>query len=80
MVCMLLSKQRNKHIERALVEAAKFAATEPSAGCDLRAGKAKRKWQSGDTRRSPENGRLSACRGSEQRGSIPAEKSRTPAA
>jgi transposase len=47
-----LSKQRNKHIQRTLVEAG--AKAEQRTGCDLRAGKAKRKWQSGDTRRSPE--------------------------
>jgi hypothetical protein len=61
---MPLSKQRNKHIQRALVEAAETGAeTESRISCDLRQGEAERKWQSGDTCRSPEDGYLSARRG-----------------
>src|SRR5258707_11266665 len=62
---MPLSKKRNKNIQRALVEAAKLA---PRQSHELAMvydrGEAEKKWESSDTRRSPEDGRVSARRGS----------------
>ena len=77
-----LSKQRNKHIQRVLVEAAKLA---PRQSHELAViyerEKQKGNAQSGDTGRSPEDGGVSACRGSrEQRDFVPAEDRRTAAA
>jgi len=57
-----LSKQRNKHIQRVLVEAAKLA---PSQDHELaRVYEAERKFQSSDTCRSSEDGCLSSSCGS----------------
>jgi len=60
-----LSKQRNRHIQRALVEAAKLAPRQ-SRELAMVYGQEKQKGNRnrGDARLSTENGRVSACRGS----------------
>jgi hypothetical protein len=64
-----LSKQRNKHIQSVLIEAAKLV---PRQNRELalihETRKAERECESGDTSRSPEDGRVSAGRGSPREG------------
>jgi hypothetical protein len=64
-----LSKQRNKHIQRALVEAAKLAPRQcHELAVVYEKGKAGRKRQPGYTRRGQEDGRLSARGGTQEAG------------
>ena len=64
-----LSKQRNKHIQRVLVEAAKLAPKQNhELASGLRKGEAERKCQSSDAGGSPQDGRLAARRRSRATG------------
>jgi hypothetical protein len=56
-----LSKQRNKHIQHVLIEAAKLAPRQSYELALVHEKNAERKPQPGHPRRSPKDGGLSAC-------------------